>query len=120
MAAPTMPVEMVRTWPPFPKFNYNLVLAGVAKTVTVPAGVSWAFISVTDETWLNLGDSGTAAVPVVDEVDDTSGAGSVLIMPNDDAMARLFYVRGVAHFQLFGTARVSIAWYREHSDGVLA
>lgn len=115
MAAPTIPVELVRTQLPFPSFNYNVVLAGAAKTVTVPAGVSWAFISVTDDAW--MAKTAPAAVPAADVLD---GTGSVLIQPVDTDMARLFYVRGVASFSLIGTANVSIAWYREHSDGVLA
>ena len=41
MAAPTAPVELVRTELPFPAFVYNLTMAGVAQTVTIPAGVSW-------------------------------------------------------------------------------
>lgn len=114
MAAPTMPVEVVRTSLPFPSFNYDVVLAGAAKTVTVPAGVSWAFFSVTDDVWMART---AAAVPGADVLD---GTGSVLIQPADTEMARLFYVRGVVSFSLIGTANVSIAWYREHSDGVLA
>lgn len=49
---------------PFADSVYTRVLAGVAKTITVPSGAKYAVFSATADVWVNNG--GTAAVPVAD------------------------------------------------------
>lgn len=117
MSIPTAPVGFIQTVLPVPAYVDNIVLVGVAKTVTVPAGATYCFISVTDETWMRTG--GTAAAPAGDVVD---GTGSALILPRDEDEARFFRLSSATPtFSLFGAASsVSIAWYREHGSGVLA
>jgi hypothetical protein len=116
MAAPTAPVELVRTELPFPSFVYNLVMAGVAQTVTVPPGVSWMMLAVDDITWINK--TGPAAAPSGPIVD---GTGSWPVLPRDEIAARRFFIRGLVSFSIFGAAaNVAIAFFRDHGDGVLA
>jgi hypothetical protein len=113
--APTAPVELVRTELPFPAFVYNLTMAGVAQTVTIPAGVSWMMIGTDDKIGIRTGGTATAGGVAVD------GTGSWLILPGDPIEARRFRISGVATFSVFGAAaNVAIAFYREHGDGVLA
>lgn len=115
MAAPTAPVELVRTELPFPAFVYNLTLAGVAQTVTVPTGVSWMVIGVDDAIGIRTGGTATAGGTAVD------GTGSWLILPADTIEARRFRITNISTFSVFGAAaKVAIAFYRDHSDGVLA
>ena len=110
---PTAPVELIRKELPFPAFVYNLTLAGVAQTVTVPANVSWALIGTDDTIWIRTGGTAAAGGTASD------GTGSWPILPRDVVEARRFNVRGVATFSVFGAAaNVGVAFYRDQSDGV--
>lgn len=111
MPAPTAPVELIRTELPFPSQVDNQVLAGAAETITVPADVSWVWISVSALCYIRTG--GTAVVPGLDVTD---GTGS---FPVNVGNGLFLNVRTIATFSIIGTAVVGLAWYRDRDDGIL-
>lgn len=104
----TAPVELARNQLAFPTNVNNYVLTGTAKTVTVPAGMTWALISVSALCYVN----GTAAA-TVPAGDATDGTGSLPISPQ---YGIFFNVRGLASFSIIGTAVAGVGWYRDHGD----
>jgi len=93
--------EAIRQTPPLATYVDNIVLAGVAKTVTVPAGASRVIFGTTATPFF-LRVGGTAAAPVGDL---TNGTGSA-INPSD----RL--VVGGSTFSLFAAAAtISLEWH---------
>lgn len=109
--ASTAPVELIRSIWAFPVKVDNVILAGAAKTVTTPTGVTFARIFTTETIYLKTG--GAATVPAADTQDGSNdGSGSLPIRPEADPVP--FNVRGIATFSIIGTAIVGIAWYRDH------
>jgi hypothetical protein len=93
--------ESIRQTPPLATYVDNIVLAGVAKTVTVPAGASRVIFGTTATPYYVRG-SGTASAPSGDVVDGTGSA----INPSD----RL--VSGGATFSIFAAAAtISLEWH---------
>jgi len=93
--------ESIRQTPPLATYVDNIVLAGVAKTVTVPAGASRVIFGTT-ATPFYLRAGGTAAAPAGDVTDGTGSA----INPAD----RL--VTGGSTFSLFAAAAtISLEWH---------
>lgn len=116
MPAPTAPVELVRKELPLPSYVDNVVLAGAAKTITFPAGVSWVRISVTALSYIRVGS--TAIVPAADTGSGGGapalGEGSFPIHPGQDGF---FYLKGNLSFSIISPAAVvAVAYYRDHSD----
>ncbi len=112
------PVELARLQLPFPSYVDNRVLAGAAETITKPAGASWLLLSVTALCYIN--SQGAAIVPVADT---GSGGGAPALgdgsFPVHAGQDLLLNVRGIAAFSIIGTAVCGLAWFPDHSDGVL-
>jgi hypothetical protein len=93
--------ESIRNTPPLATYVDNIVLAGVAKTVTVPPNAARVIFGTT-ATPFYLRVGGTAAAPGADVTDGTGSA----INPSD----RL--VTGGSTFSLFAAAAiVSLEWH---------
>lgn len=93
--------ESIRQVPPLATYVDNIVLAGTAKTVTVPAGAVRADFGSTALPYA-VRSGGTASLPVGDVVDGTGSA----INPT----SRL--VSGGTTFSVFATsATLSIEWH---------
>ncbi len=118
MAFPTAPVELIRQQLPLPAYVDNVVLAGAAKTITVPTGASWVWISVSDTCYLRVGTA--AIVPTADTGSGGGapalGEGSFPLKVGDTGL--LFPTAGVLAFSIIGTAVVSLAWYRDHTSPI--
>jgi hypothetical protein len=112
--APKAPVELVRQVLPLPKKVDNFAMAGVAKTVTVPAKTLFALIKVTAD--MNINSNATATDPAADTMDGSNdGSASWVIQASDGP--QLFNVGGVATFSVFGTGKFRVSWYGD--QGVL-
>lgn len=112
--SPEAPVELRRQVLPFPHRVDNVLLAGVVKTVTVPAATGFALIKViTGVVWFNMNT--TAATPAADTPGGANaGSGAWPVEPGDGP--QLFHVIGVTSFSVFGTATATVSWYRDPSQ----
>lgn len=112
--APKAPVELVRQVLPAPSKVDNLALAGVAKTLTVPAKVVFALIKVTADMNINFNPGVAAADPAADTQDGANdGSASWLIQAADGP--QLFNVQGIATFSAIGTGKLRVGWFGDQS-----
>jgi hypothetical protein len=90
----------------------NVVLAGAAKTVTVPVGCAYFYLFTTALLYLRRG--GTATVPAADTQDGANdGSGSIPISAESSGKI-LYNTLGMSSFSVIGTAVVAVVWLRDH------
>lgn len=102
------PTEIMNQRFRLPDYVNNVILAGVAKTVTPPTWAAWARVKVTDTVWVDR--DATAVVPTVDSL---LGAGAFPIFTGDGWEE--FPLAGVLSFSVIGTAVFTIAYYGDES-----
>lgn len=105
----TFEASVVRHENALPMSDYvdNYVLAaGVAETVTIPAGTRFAFFSTTADFWLRASNDSPLPAAAVPSGDVTDGTGSEFNPSSRD-------VTGFSQFSIISefAAKLSITWY---------